>query len=1081
MTNDLTSNQSGSVSTEDEPSTWGLEKMGRDPQKKKHFSNDFTKGPLAWMAQNTVAANLLMVAIIALGLTSLRGLKQEIFPEFEMDFILVNVPYPGASPEEVEQGIILAVEEQVRALDGVKKVYSTAAENIAAIQIELMLGADNQKVLTDVKNAIDRVTSFPVDVEEPQVQLLNPKSRVISLVVYGDRSVHDLHQTAERVRNSLLDDPNISQISLSGLSKLEIAVELDRERLEALGLTLGEVAAQIKQNSIEVPAGNIETNNGDVLLKVSDRRRSGIELEQMPILGSRLGGQLTLGDIATITDGYAQPEIQTNYKGQRAVVLDVQRTGKETPIKISDAVQDFVETYQKNVPDGISIDYWNDRSRILRGRIDLLVRNAKTGLILVLIVLALFLDVGLAFWVAMGIPISFLGAFFFMSLFGVSINMISLFALIVTLGMVVDDALIVGENIYSKRQEGYSFKEAALLGSKEMATPVTFAILTTIASFSPLLLVPGVSGKFFGILPIVVISVLVMSLLESFLVLPAHLIHENAFYRFITWLLAPVDRVRQLVARGLERYIEYSFKPTIRFLVKHRYVTAASAISLFLVTQGLWFGVLTFNFFPKLEGESISASVRLPYGVAVDDVERVRDMLNATGLETAQSYGEEHLVGMLTEVGKADLGGGPGNFDLSVASRNLLRVRMQLTDAAKRDFSTSEVATAWAEKIPEWPIIEEINFKSTAGPGGDKDLELQIRHADSDVVVEASNTMKSWLTGYQELINISSSHTSGKKQLELKMKPTALSEGLTSTQIGSQLRAAYFGAEAIREQRGREEIRVMVRLAEHQRKNISDLYQMQMKTPLGKRIALGDLVDIQETFSPSSVSRESGQRKVNISGNVAKNVPEPGPILKSVREELIPKLEQQYPGVKAQFVGREESRRETFQSLGRNGILALFAIFALLAIPFKSYTQPLIIISAIPFGMIGAIWGHWLMGFGLSIISYFGMVALAGVVINDSLVLIDATNQERLRGADAFDAIVYGACRRLRPILLTSLTTFFGLAPMIFETSIQARFLVPMAISLGFGILVATVMILTVVPCLYMILEDIRGLTRKKV
>ncbi len=1036
------------------------------------------RGPIAWMTRNSVAANLLMLFILAIGLKSVLSLKQEVFPDFDLDLISVTIPYPGASPLDVEQGIVLAVEEQIRNVDGIKNVYATAAEGIAAIQVELLLGVNSERALADIKNNIDRITTFPDNVEEAQVSLIKPKSRVISLVIYGDRSRKELHAIGEDLRLRLLDHRDITQVELTGVSPQEISIDVDQAKLQDLNLSLNDIAQRIRGNSIEIPSGNIETKQGDLLLRVSDRRRSGDRLAQMPILGSPNGVFIRLDDLGEIKDGYEDDLIGNFYQGSPAIVLDIYRIGDETPLEIAPAVKSFVENNRKNLPMGVEMRAWSDRSELLEGRIDLLVRNAKTGLILVLIILALFLDASLAFWVAMGIPISFMGSFFFMDAMGASINMISLFGLIVTLGMVVDDALIVGENIYLRRQEGYSFAEAALKGSSEMATPVTFAILTTIASFSPLLLVPGVSGKFFRILPIVVISVLFCSLVESFFVLPAHLAHENGLHRFITWLLAPIDFIREGVARGLEFFTHRIFKPLLIVILNQRYISVAFALSLFFISQGIASGKLPFNFLPKLESNSVSVSVRLPFGSPEKNIQAVHQAYEKAAEQTKNDFGPERVLGMLTEMGQGGLAEGPGSVTNGAGARNVFRIRIELVGSEERDFSAKDFVDHWAENVPPQPNVEAVTFKSATGPSGDKDIEVQVRHPDSEVVGQVAKDFESALKDYNELRNVSSTFTAGKRQISVHLKPEGVSEGLSASMIGQTLRNAYFGAEAIREQRGRNQIKVMVRLLEEQREDLALLGGLQIKTPLGKRLRLDQVAEFESSFSPTSIARQNGIRKVDLSANLAVDVKEPGPVIQSIKEVVIPKIVERYPGASVEFVGQQERRRETLGSLFSNGLLALLMIYALLAIPFKSYSQPLIILAAIPFGMIGAIWGHVLMGYGLSIISYFGMVALMGVVINDSLVLIECTNQARKEGQSAFDAIIYGATRRLRPILLTSLTTFFGLAPMIFETSLQARFLIPMAISLGFGILVATGMILTIVPAFYMIVEDIKNLPK---
>lgn len=1034
---------------------------------------DWNKGPIAWMARNSVAANLLMFVILLGGLFMLGRVKQEVFPEFDLDTVGISVPYPGASPAEVEQGVVLAVEEAVRGLDGVKRVTSTSSEGMGAVSVELLLGEDGNTVLADVKNAVDRVTSFPDEAEEPVVQLLSGRNQVISVIVSGDQELSALHAVAERARAAMLESPDVTQVEIQGVPPLEVAIDVPRENLEKYGLTLDSVAAQVRLASLELPGGAVKTDGGEVLVRVSDRRRSAEEFRDIVLRGTASGGLVRLGEIANVRDGYADNDQESYYDGKRAVRVVAYRVGDETPKKVSAGVRDVMEDLGAELPASVQLDVWDDDSVILAERIDLLVRNGRIGLVLVLIILALFLDLRLAFWVGLGIPISFMGAFLLMPGFELSVNMITLFGLIITLGMVVDDAIVVGENAFEKMQQGMGRMEAAVKGAREMAVPVTFAILTSVAAFAPMFFVPGVMGKIFGLFPAVVIAVLIFSLLESFLILPAHLAHGAATGP-ATGLMHWVDAPRRLMSRLLERFTDHIYRPVLDGALDLRYAAVALGQAGFIIAIGIVAsGMVPFSFFPVLEGDVVTASAQLPYGAPIEDTRRLRDALeSAAGRAIEANGGEEILVGMFTRVGEGPAQRGPGG-GVSPVGSHLVTIELELVPSGEREVTADAVATAWAAQLPPTPGIERLVFSAQTGPGAGAAVDVQLSHSDQAVLEEASTVLTEELRRYSELRNIANGFAAGKSQLDFTLRPEAQTLGITSTDVARQLRSAFYGTEALREQRGRDELKVMVRLPEEQRTSERDIDQIKVRSAVGSFVPLAHVAEFERGRAATSIKRREGVRIINVSADLQPDVPSPRPVLESLERDVYPALLAQFEGLELSKAGQAEAQRESLGSLGPNYLLALFAIYALLAIPFRSYTQPLVVMSAIPFGFIGAVLGHLVMGYELSLISMFGIIALSGVVVNDSLVLIDTTNRKRAEGVTAREAIVFGATRRLRPILLTSLTTFFGLMPMIFETSMQARFLIPMAISLGFGILFATFIVLLLVPALYLILDDL--------
>lgn len=1026
------------------------------------------RGPIAWMANNSVAANLLMLAIIIGGLMSTCQVKQEVFPEFSLDMIRVTVPYPGASPEEVEQGIVLAIEEAVRGLDGVKRVTSSSAEGSGTVAIELLLDANPDKVLADAKNAVDRVLTFPEDAEEPQVSLASNRQKVISLVIAGDQELASLHAIAEDTRSRMLDHADISQVTIDGIPPLEVSVELPRETLEAHGLSLEQVAAQIRMASLELPGGSVDTEAGEIMVRMSDRRRSGAELADITLRATNGGAAVRLGDVANIIDGYADTDVSAYYDGKRALRVTAYRVGDETPIAVAAAVRTLAEDLTIELGDTITVAVWDDESEILEDRIDLLVRNARVGLILVLLVLALFLDLRLALWVSIGIPVSFLGAILLMPTIDVSINMISLFALIVTLGMVVDDAIVVGENAYTKMQEGKDNLTAAIEGAREMSVPVTFAILTTMAFFAPMFFVPGMMGKIFRILPAMVIAVLIFSLLESFLVLPAHLAHMG---REKGPILRTLDRPRQFAAAGLDLFIAKVFTPALRGAVAWRYAVVAGSVSSFLISLGIVVsGLLPFSFFPNLEGDLVTVTATLPYGAPVERTTEVGRTLQASAERAIEASGGDDIVrGTFVRVGE----GPDQGFMPRETGAHLVTVELQLVPTGERGFTAEEIAAAWREATPPIAGLESVVFSSSFGPAGGAAVNLQLTHPDEAVLAAASGELVGVLSRYPDLANVQSDYAAGKPQLDFHLLDNARTLNLTGQDVARQLRSAFYGAEALREQRGRNEIKVMVRLPEHQRSSEYDLSQLMVTTPTGNSTPLHTVAQFERGRAPTSIVREEGRRIITVQAELAPGAKSAQSVTQSLNATDIPAILAAHPGLEIGVAGEQREQMEAFSSLGWNSLFATLTCYVLLAIPFRSYTQPIIIMFAIPMGVVGAIGGHLIMQYELSIISLFGMVALSGVVVNDSLVLIDAANRARRDGNTPQEAVQIAARRRLRPIVLTSLTTFFGLAPMILETSVQARFLVPMAISLGFGVLFVTVVVLLVVPAVFMIVEDV--------
>lgn len=1040
-----------------------------------------TGGPIAWMAQNPVAANLSMLMVCVGGFIGILTARQEVFPKFELDLVLITVGYPGASPAEVEQGIVLAVEEAIQGIDGVKRITSVAHEGRAILTAEVLRDADVSVVTADIKTAVNAIQSFPEDVVEPVINILSGDSPVISLVIAGDEPLGTLHEIAEAARSDLLRYDGITKVDVEGVPELELSIEVSPQNLEAYGLTLDEIAQQVSAGSLELPSGGLETSSGEILVRVADRKRDTSAFENIVVRSNRVG-EVKLGDIATVTDGYADTSRESYYNGKRAVRVTAYRVGDETPTDIADTVRAYRDQLRTETPDTIEVAIWNDQSKLLRERIDLLMRNARSGLILVLIVLAIFLKPHLAGWVAIGIPISFCGAFLLLEPLSLSINMITLFGLLVTLGMVVDDAIIIGENIYSKTEGGQRSIHAAVAGAREMAVPVTFSILTTITAFGPLLFVPGPLGKIFRLIPLMVISVLLFSLFESFFVLPAHLAHpgSNRFAR----LFSPIERIQRPVADWLSRFTRGSYKRWAERSVELRYVVSAFALAVLIVVGGLVAsGAIPVSFFPKLEGDLVVASARLPFGAPVERTLEVQRQVEAA-LERALvslngKDNKDKLTGVYASIGQGRPG---GNVDdaLSASSGNhLVTVQANLVSSIDRDFTAKELGTAWSQELPKLPGVEAMTVDGEIGGPSGNAVNVQLSHPNTATLAETSEALARALRNYDGLINVENKYSDGKTQLDFHLLPEARNLDITSGDVARQLRSALFGAEAIREQRGRHELKVYVRIPEDQRQSEDILERLRIRAPSGSFVPLTKVAAFDRGHAPTVITRENSRRVVKVVADLGPGLESPRDILTNLQATTFSELQEKYPRLDIELAGEQRDEQEVFGSLMTNFMLATFVIFALLAIPFRSYLQPLIVMSVIPFGMIGAVVGHAIMGYGLSVVSMFGVIALSGVVVNDSLILVTSANTYRAEGLVPAEAIVAGGMRRLRPILLTSLTTFFGLAPMITETSVQARFLIPMAVSLGFGVLFATVIVLLLVPAFYMIVVDVQEWTAK--
>ncbi|SDO48640.1 efflux RND transporter permease subunit [Desulforhopalus singaporensis] len=1013
------------------------------------------------MLHNRVTPNLLMIILLLGGFYMSSKITREVFPSFELDYISIRVPYPGASPEEVEQGIILAVEESIQSLEGIHEIVATAAEGSALVRAELEEDAKPQKVLQDIQQEVDRITTFPDDAEDPIVSLDAIKRSVLQLNLFGDTTERLLRDTAERVRDRLLQQKSITQVDIRGGRDYEIDVAVVPGMLRKYNLTLDDISNAIGSHSVEIPGGKLETGGGEILLRVKNRSSWASDFARLPILASETGATVLLGEIGVVRESFADATRSATYNDKPCIQLDVFRVGDQTPTGVSEQVKTAMAEIARDLPPGIDWAVSSDRSEIYKQRLELLLKNAAIGLFLVLILLGLFLEHRLAFWVTMGIPISILGSLLFLPFFDVSINMISMFAFIISLGIVVDDAIIAGENIYEYRQRGFSYVDAALAGAKDVMVPITFSILTNIVAFLPMAFVPGVMGKVWRVIPLVVITVFTISWVEALFILPSHLAHSKKKGKSI--LFAPIVRLQRGLSSRLHRFVKNRYTPGLRFSLRYRYITAAALAAVLIITFSyVKSGRVRMILSPRVESDQAVVTATMVVGSPLSAMEAARDQLVDALAEVADSNGGDRLV--------------QGVFALIDGNSVLVNSYLQPPDI--RPLTTAAVVRKWREATGGIVGAESVRFESDrGGPGHGASVSVELSHRDIAILEQASAMLADNLQQFSSVKDIDDGYTPGKIQYNYKLNRWGESLGLTSYDIGRQIRNAFQGGIAVRQQRGNNEVTVRVRYPEDMRQNEFTIENFLVATPAGTYVPLNEIATLDKSRAYTSITRRDGRRTVTVSADV-NPIGDSGIVMAELNKTVLPGLARTFPGLTYEYTGRQAQRTESVGKLGEGFLFALGAIYFLLAVPFRSYIQPVIVMIAIPFGIIGAIFGHMLMDYHLSLMSMMGIVALSGVVVNDSLVLVDFANKQITRGAAPLEAIASAGERRFRPVMLTTLTTFGGLAPMIFETSRQARFMIPMAISLGFGIVFATLITLILVPCLYMIVEDLKKMGR---
>ena len=1040
-------------------------------------SNRRRRGAIAYMAGNGVAANLLMFFIVAAGFAALGGLVQEVYPEFSLDRIQVSVSYPGATPEEVEESILRKIEQQIEAVDGVKDMTSAATEQLGSVTADLKLGTDVTRALNDIKVEVDRIRTFPAGAERPEVRELTTRQGVIRLALYGDVPERTLKELAYQVEDELSALPEVSYVETIGVRAYEISIEVPLRRLRALGLTLGDVSDIIRAASLNLPAGNIDTRQEEVRIRTIGQNYDQDDFEDIVILSGIDGTIVRLGDIAEVRDGFAEDGLITRYKGRPSAYVDVHRASDEQVLEIVGAVETHLaETIVPTLPEGVELEVWSNDAELLADRLGLLIKNALLGLALVLVALTLFLEIRLAMWVAVGISVSFVGTLALMWVLGVSINLISMFAFILAVGIVVDDAIIVGENIYLERGRGLSGLDAAVRGARRVRAPVVFAVLTTIIAFSPLLFVPGPMGRAMGSVPIVVISVLALSLVESLLILPNHLSHLPRAGREPSGSVARLfDGIRSAVDAGMRRFTEGPLERVLRFATGSPAVVISAGIGMIILSiSSVAGGILKTELIDAVDADVATASLEMPEGTPREVTTAVAEDLEAAGHRALERLSaqdptitEPLLIAVNMTVGAGTTRSSAlGPLGVVPPGSNIAAVEFKLVTADHRPgVATSDFLQEWRQEIGELPEAQSLVFASAVFDVG-LPIHAELSHADPQRLARIGDEVVNRLREYDGVFDVRTDRSQGVRELQLALKPEANTLGLNVDGLARQVRSAFFGNESLRIQRGREEVRVYVRLPEEERDDIADIERYLVRTSADTEVPLRSVADVSFGESSSSIRRKNGRRVLTVNGDVDPAIVTGGEITGVLEHSILPALADENPGLTYTFGGEQQQQLESTGALGGMFVLAMLVIYALLAIPFRSYLQPLVVMAAVPFGIIGATLAHLLMGLSVGMVSMFGVIGLSGIVVNDSLVMIDFINERVREGMPTRDAIIAGAKARFRPILLTSVTTFLGVAPMIFERDVQAQFLVPLAASLGFGIVFATGVLMLIVPAL---------------
>ncbi len=1036
-------------------------------------------GVISWFVQNPVAANLMMFFFMIAGLLTVVHIKKEILPETRSGVVSVRIEYPGASPEDMEGGIVKKVEDALQGMTGIKKIVAEASEGFADIRVTAKTDVAMPEFLNEVRSRVDAVDTFPTESEKPRIAEEIMKTEVMWLILHGPMDDGSLKALAKEIRDELTAGADVSQVDIVGTKPDEISINLSESSLRRFGLGFDDVADAVAQSSLDLPGGQIKTRDRNIGVRSLGQARTGRGFEDIAVAARPDGTVIRVKDVASVTDGAAEADGFLRYNGQKALGLQVFRSGDENTLVLADRVRQYVAEKRGRLPQGISLDIAADMSVHLKDRLSLMVRNMITGSLLVFISLALFLRLKVAFWVMLGLPVSFLGAVWLMPLpfIDASINMVTLYGFILVLGILVDDAIVIGESISDTIQKEGPGLSSVVEGARAVATPATFGVMTTVAAFVPMLTIPGPNGKMWAGIGWVVILCLLFSLVESKFVLPAHLRRMGEVTRrtgpgakrFPSWF----ERLQDRVGLGLEFLIQKGYRPLLSACMRYRYATAMGFTAIFILAMvSVKAGIVKFVFFPDIDSDIVLVDLNMAGGVsqdrlllAVKRIEDAAEKVNASFLDAGET-----VPPLKTRVSYYESEGHAGFY-------------VELSPGRERAASTAEVIREWrrlTRDVRTLPGVKSLKFSSASSEAAGMPIDFELTGKDTKDLERMALTIKQALSAYDGVSDIRDTSMDHRCEVKLSVKKESEALGVTLREVARKVRYAYYGRKVQTLQRGSESVDVFVRYPGDERQNLAGLSSMWIRGRDGRRMPLTEVVRLDTGKGPAKIVRRDRRRVVSVRADVDKAATTPGRIVEEMMEKRIPELQPRYPGISVRAAGEAEEEEESLASMKKWGGLSLLAIFILMAVPLKSYAKPLIIMTAIPFGIVGAVLGHLIMGLPVSILSLCGVIALSGVVVNDALVLVDYIHRRLAAGDSVGKAVGEAGTRRFKAIFLTSMTTFLGLVPMVTEKSLQAQFLIPMAVSLAFGILFSTLITLFLIPALYLIMEDVVGLVQRR-
>ena len=1037
-------------------------------------------GLIGWFTKNPVAANLLMLFIIVAGAISAFTISKDMFPRTDRNIVQVSAVYPGAAPVEVEKGVILPIESALQGLSGIKEMRSKASRDVASIELDIEPSQDINEVMARIEDRISSILNFPDDLEKPSVSKFEDISWVTGVAVSGPLDEFQRKELGQEIRDELLELSQVKKVILWGVDDYEISIEVKEQRLRELNMTLAEVAKAVRESSLDLPAGMIRSDSGNILVRTEGKAYSGEQFENLVLRSYADGSQLLISDVATVQDTFQESSTFVHFDKESAVTLGIFSLEDQNLLAIDEAVKSYIEKKSETLVDGLTIEQFEPLSFHLRGRLDMMLSNLAMGAILVAVVLTLFLNVQVGFWVLLGIPVSFLGAFWLMPInpYPVTVNVLSLFAFIMVLGIVVDDAIVIGESIYTEAQQKAAKVlgndkngvftariEDVIEGAKKVAIPSTIGVLTTMAAFAPMLFIGGVVAGFQEAIAVVVILCLIFSLIESKLILPAHLVGmkiggvSQSRFKFIGKMQAQVDK-------ALKHFIANKYQPALAYCLKRRYLTVSFFLGLLIIAGGaVNSGIAKFEFFPNVPSDTVRAEVIVYDGTSASSMADILTTIEGAAYRVDESYRQQYpegkgLVKHLLFYAGSDTS---GTFIVS------------LVPSEDRLISSLTFEKLWREEVGQLPNVRKQRYFASTNAGGGAKINFQLSGSNPEQLLQASDRLQNKLAQYNGVFDIYNSQGTGGREIQISLKPYASQIGISLADVGRQVRQAFYGEEVQRIQRGVDRVKVMVRYPKDERDSVASLENLLIRTKSGQAIQIGQVADIKLGQGLSTISRTDRKRTVDVTADVDSSKVQTGTVVSDITDNFIPKLLEQYPQVEFDLGGSTKEENTLIMRTMIGFAAALFLIYGLLAVPLRSYVQPLVIMSVIPFGFIGAVVGHILFGISLNMLSILGLVALAGVVVNDSLILVEFINRRQGAGETMDDSIMSAGKQRFRAIVLTTLTTFVGLLPMLFETSMQAQFVIPMAISLSFGIVFATTMTLILVPCCYRIVYDLKA------